>query len=53
MEPLTVEWLRNAISDLPNNAVIIVNGGQGNKNTIWSAEPGEDENENPILEIRY
>lgn len=53
MEPLTVEWLRNAISDLPNNAVIIVNGGQGNKNTVWSAEPKEDENGNPILEIMY
>lgn len=53
MEPLTVEWLRNAISDLPNNAVIIVNGGQGNKNTVWSVEPNEDEDGNQILEIMY
>jgi hypothetical protein len=53
MEPLNIAWLRNAISDLPDDALVIVNGGQGNKNTIWSAEPKEDEEGNEILEIMY
>ena len=53
MEPLTVAWLRNAISELPDDALVIVNGGQGNKNTVWSIEPNEDKEGNEILEIMY
>lgn len=53
MEPLTVEWLRNIISSMPDDALVFVNGCQGNKNTVWSIEAGEDDNGEQILEIRY
>lgn len=53
MEPKNIEWLKRIIADMPDDAVVIVNGGQGNKNTTWSIEAGQDDNGNQILEIMY
>jgi hypothetical protein len=53
MEPLTVGWLRNIIQDMPDDVLVIVNGGQGNKNPAWSIESGQDKDGNEVLEIIY
>lgn len=53
METVTVEHLKTILRFLPDDAEIIVNGGQGNKWGAWSIEPSEDENGKPVLEVMY
>jgi hypothetical protein len=53
METVTVAHLKIILNFLPDDAEIIVNGGQGNKCGAWSAEPSEDKNGKPVLEVMY